>query len=367
MNTNNLEADVCWMAVASRDARADGTFVYAVKTTGVYCRPSCGSRLAKRENVQFYANPAAAEADGWRACKRCTPNAEPPAQVLVEQICAAIDAALEAGDSRVTLESLGAQIGMSPFHLQRVFKRAMGVSPLQYVKAKRVGKVTDALRGGSNVSGTVLEALTESGLASSSRTYEQLTEVIGMTPRAYQKGGDGTRITYGLFDSPLGRMLIGGTDRGLCGVSFADTDTELIEGLRNEYPTATAIRDDQDTRLQTWCAALNAHLQGGSNHADLSALPLDVQATAFQARVWEALRRIPAGVTYSYSELARQIDAPKAVRAVASACGSNPVAVVIPCHRIVRENGDLGGYKWGLPRKERLLALEGVRSGRLVE
>ncbi len=339
-----------WQSVLTRNQSADGSFVYAVRSTGIYCRPSCPSRRPKREQVLFFPLPEAAEQAGFRACRRCQPreiDGYTNDQVeLIRQACRVIEEHL---DDDLTLASLGAQLHISPHHLQRSFKRVMGITPRQYAETRRLDQFKSRLRAGASVT----RAMYEAGYSSSSRLYERAPAHLGMTPTAYRKGGPGMNISYTIVDCPLGRLLVAATERGICGVSLGDSDAALEAALRGEYPAAQIQRDEAG--MGEWVSAFLSYLSG--RQPDLN-LPVDVQATAFQWQVWEALRAIPSGSTRSYSEVARAIGQPRAARAVARACATNPVALVIPCHRVVRENGDLGGYRWGVARKQRLLAQE---------
>jgi len=351
--TPTMHEDPRWTAVVRRDRTADGSFVYAVKTTGVYCRPSCASRGAKRQNVVFYRNPEAAEAAGYRACKRCHPKAQPgddPALKRVRRACALIDRALEEGESGPpALGTLARAVGSSPHHLLRLFKRHLGITPRDYADAKRLERVKRHLKEGDGVAG----ALYAAGYGSPSRLYERADAQLGMTPATYRRDGKGAEIEFTVARAPLGRLLVAATERGLAAVSLGDDDASLERALHAEYPAAQIRRADQ--RLKPWVGAILDHLAG--ERPDL-ALPLDLQATAFQWRVWRALKQIPYGETATYGEIAQAIGAPKAARAVARACASNRAALVIPCHRVVREDGELGGYRWGVERKQRLLAGE---------
>jgi len=343
----------CWEAVAERSRAADGAFVYAVTTTGVYCRPSCASRRPLRENVQFFPLPEAAERAGYRPCLRCRPHEHPasdPAREQVRRACRLIDRALDEGESGAPgLAELGAALGISGHQLQRLFKRQLGISPREYGDARRLGRVKARLRQGDDIAG----ALYEAGYGSSSRLYERSDAQLGMTPATYQKHGKGATIGFAITDTPLGRLLVGATERGICAVSLGNSDQTLERWLGEEYSAATIRRDE--TRLGAWLAAIVAHLEGKT--ADLD-LPLDLRATSFQWRVWRELQKIPYGTTASYSVIARRIGQPAAVRAVANACAGNPAALVIPCHRVTRGDGRLGGYRWGAERKEKLLAIE---------
>lgn len=338
-----------WQAVLAKDASFDGIFVYAVRSTGVYCRPSCCARRPRREQVLFFPLPEAAQQAGFRPCKRCSPQdatTQNPHAELIQHVCHYIERHLE---SPLTLDTLSKEVSMSPHHLQRVFKRIMGISPHQYTEARRLNSLKAQLKEGQ----TVTKALYETGYGSSSRLYEQTSVRLGMTPATYRRGGKGMHIGYTLVDCSLGRMLIAVTERGLCAVSLGDSDAELVAALLGEYPAAEFHRDDVD--LSLWVMSLLGHLNGEQIHLDL---PLDLQATAFQWRVWEELRAIPYGSTRSYSEIAKAVGNPKAARAVARACATNPVSIVIPCHRVIREDGSLGGYRWGLEHKQALLAQE---------
>jgi AraC family transcriptional regulator of adaptative response/methylated-DNA-[protein]-cysteine methyltransferase len=338
--------DQRWQAVVNRDAACDGQFVFAVRTTGVYCRPSCKCRQPLRQNVRFYDSPASAESDGFRACKRCAPDRLPFEAEIGARVCAFIDSHL---DERLTLDRLGQAVGLSPAHLQRVFKQVTGVSPRQYVEARRVGQLKANLRDGQPVAA----ALYDAGFSSSSRVYEEAADTLGMTPATYRKGGAGMLIRYTISECPLGYLLVGATERGLCAVSLGESPAAVEAWLQTDYPQAQLKRGD--AALAGAVAQLVRHLAGELPHLDL---PLDVQATAFQLRVWAALRQIPYGETRSYAQVAESLGEPTAARAVARACASNRVALVIPCHRVVRGDGDLSGYRWGVERKAHLLATE---------
>ena len=346
--------DARWAAVVARDARLDGEFVYAVRTTGVYCRPSCPSRQALRVNVQFFATPHAAESAGYRACRRCDPRSDGTrAQDAIQRARAYLEAHV---DENVSLDRLGRVAGMSPHHLQRTFTGAVGVSPKRYLAALRAERMKQELKRGATVSRASFEA----GYGASSRMYDSASAQLGMTPAAYRRGGEGVAIRYATVGTVVGRALVAATPRGVCAVTLGDDDATLEAALEAEYPRAQLERvrlegAAGDEALREWTAALQRHLEG----ADLSlAVPLDVPGTAFQQRVWGALRDIPYGETRSYSEVAAAIGAPAAVRAVAGACARNRVALVVPCHRVVSRDGSAGGYRWGSERKERLLAAE---------
>jgi AraC family transcriptional regulator, regulatory protein of adaptative response / methylated-DNA-[protein]-cysteine methyltransferase len=337
-----------WNAVVARDAAHDGEFVFAVSSTGVYCRPSCAARRPRRENVQFFATPDAAEQGGYRACLRCRPRSVSgnAAADGVKAICRFIEQHL---DEPLTLDLLGKEFHQSPFHLQRRFKAALGITPREYADSCRLRLLKRNLQAGDNVT----RAMYDAGYGSSSRLYERTASQLGMTPDKYRRGAIAAVVRYTCADSPLGRMLIAATERGVCAIQFARTDGELIEGLKREFPFAT--RKSDSGGLKSWVNALLHQMRG--EHAD-SSLPLDIRATAFQRRVWTYLQSIPFGATESYSEVAKGIGQPSAARAVARACATNPVAVAIPCHRVVREDGTMGGYRWGIGRKKTLLEME---------
>jgi len=344
----------CWRAVLARDADRDGLFVYAVRSTGVYCRPSCPSVRPRRTQVVFFPLPEAAEQSGFRACRRCRPHraeAGDPHVEVVRGTCRYVEANLE---NELTLGTLGRQAGLSPAHLQRVFKRITGITPREYADACRTARLKSRLKQRR----TVTMAMMEAGYGSASRLYERASSHLGMTPATYQRGGKDMTIGYTVVDSPLGRLLVAGTGRGVCAVYLGDDDAALAAALRREYPAATIAGDGSG--LGEWTRKLLDHLRGGRPHLEL---PLDVQATAFQWRVWQELRAIPYGDTRTYGEVAEALGRPTAARAVARACATNPVSVVVPCHRVVREDGGLGGYRWGLERKRALLDRERADAG----
>ncbi len=335
-----------WQAILNRDPASDGKFVYAVKSTGIYCRPICASRRPKPQQISFFDQPEAAEQAGFRACRRCLPAELNPQTELIRQICAYIE---QRSEETLTLDELGKEVNLSPAYLQRVFKKALGISPRQYLEAYRLDRLKKHLKEGDTISGAMYEV----GYSSSSRLYERSTATLGMTPAEYRQGGKGMVIRYSVVSCSLGWMLVAATERGLCAVSLGDNEPDLVEALRLEYPHAGLNRDDAS--LTEWSAELVAHLNGRPLTTDL---PLAVACTPFQGRVWQELQNIPSGTTRSYGEVARAIGQPTAVRAVAHACASNKVALVIPCHRVIREDGNLGGYRWGLDRKRTLLAQE---------
>jgi AraC family transcriptional regulator of adaptative response/methylated-DNA-[protein]-cysteine methyltransferase len=334
-------------ALSQRDPAFDGVFFYAVTTTGVYCRPSCKSRRPLERNVRFFADTAAARAAGFRACKRCRPddaayNVQPE---WLEHVCRLLEDAEEAP----TLDELAVQAGVSRAHLQRTFTKAVGVSPRRYAATLREQRLRTALRSGATVSA----ATYESGFGSSSRVYESAGSTIGMTPARYRRGASGMTIAYGIVASALGPVLVAATNRGICHVALGDDEAALERDLRASFPQATLERADD--RVESATSALVRYLSAGG---PWPRLPLDVRATAFQARVWEALTHIAPGSTTTYGELARALGDPAATRAVARACATNPVALLIPCHRVIAKNGDMRGYRWGIDRKTRLLDIE---------
>ncbi len=352
MNVNNpatIIDDRLWDAVIAKDSRFDGQFVFAVTSTKIYCRPSCPSRRPHREHVMFFDLPDAAEQAGFRACLRCEPRqarVQDPQVELVQRVCRFLDASQT---EQVKLADLAAHVGVSTFHLQRTFKRIMGISPRQYLAARRFGNFKTLVREGEPVT----QALYDSGFNSSSRLYEHASSELGMTPATYGRGGRGVEISYTITSSPLGQLLVAVTERGVCAVRMADTDAELENDLRAEFSAATISRDDQALR-----EPVNKVLNHLTNKEPQLDLPLDIRATAFQRQVWEKLRAIPYGQTLSYGDVAKALGKPGAVRAVGRACATNPVALVIPCHRVVREDQSLGGYRWGLERKQQLLDRE---------
>ena len=342
-----------WRAVQSRDRGADGAFVYGVRSTQIYCRPSCPSRKPRREQVVFFPLPAAAEQQGFRECRRCRPrtvNPSDPRTQTVAKACREIDARLRDGnEARVTLSALSAPLGMSPHQLERAFRSVMSITPRQYADAQRMRRLKSQLRKGDDVT----TALYDAGFGSSSRLYERAPSHLGMTPATYRQGGAGMRVNYTIVDSPLGRLLVGATERGVSAVYLGESDARLEAALQDEYPRAEIRRDRNG--LEEWVSQILEHLRGREPNLDL---PTDVQATAFQRRVWEELRRIPYGATRTYSQVAQAIGRPEAIRAVARACATNPTSVVVPCHRVVRADGNLAGYRWGVEKKKTLLERE---------
>lgn len=344
MNANDM-----WTAVLERDKRHDKDFVYAVRTTGIFCRPTCPSRRPHRDNVEFFDDPAAAQDSGYRPCKRCNPIGETQAEPnrdLVVQICRYLEGE---HDRAPTLDDLAERFALSAFHLQRTFKRIVGVSPRQYFDAVRQGRLKQLLKDRP----TVTEALYAAGYSGSSRLYEQAGHTMGMTPINYRKGGEMMTIQVAVVPCSLGLLLVAATDVGVCKISIGDVEKTMMEELAQEFHAAQVTRDD--TLLAEWVGLILDYIE---HDGQLLELPLDIQATSFQRRVWEALRAIPYGATRSYKDVAEAIGQPTASRAVATACASNPVAMAIPCHRILRSNGEISGYRWGVERKEYLLAHE---------
>lgn len=345
---NATEVDPRWAAVLARDARADSTFVYSVSTTGVYCRPSCPSRHARPEHVRFHANGDAARQAGFRACRRCRPDEASLAErhaTLVTQACRRIESA----ERPPSLGELAADAGLSPYHFHRLFKTVTGVTPKGYAAAQRGRRLRDALREGA----AVTEAIYDAGYSGSARFYEQANNVLGMKARAYRAGGTDTRIRFASGQCSLGAILVAASDQGLCHIALGDDPQALLDELQDRFPRAELVGGD--ARFEAWMAAVVGFVE--SPGIGLS-LPLDVRGTAFQQRVWQALREVPVGETVSYADIAQRIGAPLAVRAVAGACAANTLAVAIPCHRVVRTDGALSGYRWGVARKRALLARE---------
>ncbi len=343
-------SDPRWAAVVAHDARADGTFFYAVRTTGVYCRPSCGARAARPENVEFHATSADAERAGFRPCKRCKPDQIPLAEQhagTIAELCRLIESAEHAP----TLARLAQHAGMSTFHLHRLFKAITGVTPKQYAAAHRVKRVRSELGRSS----TVTEAIYGAGYNSNGRFYEQSNEVLGMTPTEYRAGGANTEIRFAIGECSLGSILVAASERGVCAILIGDDPDALARDLQDRFPRAHLIGGDAP--FEQLVAKVVGFVEAPALGLDL---PLDVRGTAFQQRVWQALREIPVGRTVSYSQIANRIGAPKAVRAVGAAIGANPLAVAIPCHRVIRNDGSLCGYRWGVERKRALIEREAV-------
>lgn len=340
--------DARWAAVVARDRTADGTFFYSVKTTGVYCRPSCAARLANRKNVRFHPDTADAEASGFRACKRCKPDQPPLEQqhaALVANACRTIEAA----ESAPLLATLAQRSGLSPHHFHRVFKAVTGLTPRDYAAAHRIKRVQAGLVDNLKVT----DAIYDAGFGSGSRFYEKADAMLGMTPTRYRNGGENADIRFAVGESSLGPILIATSDKGVCAILMDDDPDALVRDLQDRFPKARLIGADAD--FEAVVAKVVGFVEAPGLGLDL---PLDVRGTAFQQRVWRALTELPAGKTASYADVARAIGAPGAVRAVAQACGANALAVAIPCHRVVRTDGALSGYRWGVERKRALLARE---------
>jgi AraC family transcriptional regulator of adaptative response/methylated-DNA-[protein]-cysteine methyltransferase len=352
----SLFAGKAWQQVLARDPKADGQFVYAVKTTKIYCRPGCPSRRPERKNVSFYPSPELARAAGFRPCLRCDPDAAKP---KADPQLAAIDAvsrylAENAGEP-ARLKDVAKATGVAPLTILRGFKRVLGVTPREFAKAQRLAKFKEKVR---KPDATVTGALYDAGFQSSSRLYEGADATLGMTPTALKRGGQGEQIRYALAESPLGPLLVAATARGICSVAFADTPEALLNGLRAAFPKAELKQMDRELSY-----AVDAVLSRLSENPSAGALPLDIRATAFQTRVWQALQAIPRGQTRTYTQIAGELGSPRSARAVANACASNPLAIVVPCHRVVGKDGSLTGYRWGVERKRTLLAIEHAPSG----
>lgn len=348
MLMDKIVNDPRWTKLITRDASADGSFVYSVATTGVYCRPSCGARTPKPSNVAFHPDPGAAEAAGFRPCKRCRPNEASLAERQAALIAAACRR-IEAAEESLSLDELADSAGLSPHHFHRTFRSVTGLTPKGYGDAYRARKVREALGKGAQVT----EALYDAGYGSSGRFYAAADGALGMKPAAYRKGGAKAEIRFGFGQSSLGRVLAAASERGICAIMLGDDDAALLEDLERRFPNARAIEADAD-----FAASVADVVAMIEEPAKGLALPLDIRGTAFQQRVWQALRAIPAGETRSYAEVAQAMGEPRAARAVAAACAANKIAVAVPCHRVVHRDGSLSGYRWGVERKKRLLAKE---------
>ncbi len=349
------ETDPRWLAVQGRDKASDGAFYYGVATTGVYCRPSCGARTPRPENVRFYATTDEARAAGFRACLRCKPEQEAGAGQA--QMIAGICRMIEESESEPNLAQLARRAGLSPYHFHRVFKAATGLTPKAYATAHRAKRVREELSLGE---GSVTSALYGAGFGSNGRFYAASNAILGMTPTRFKAGGTDTEIRFAVGDSSLGAILVAESDKGICAVSLGDDPNELVEELQDRFPRASLIGGDAAFEKRVAQVIGMVEAPKGNSHTGRD-LPLDIRGTAFQQRVWAALRQIPAGQTLSYAELAEKIGDPKAVRAVAGACAANTLAVLVPCHRIVRTDGSLSGYRWGVERKRTLLGREAAR------
>ncbi|EWH00184.1 bifunctional DNA-binding transcriptional regulator/O6-methylguanine-DNA methyltransferase Ada [Halomonas sp. BC04] len=337
-----------WAAVQARDTAADGAFVYAVRTTGIYCRPTCASRRPRRENAEFHADGAAAERAGYRPCQRCRPQEAPLAQRHAESVARACRL-IEASEDLPTLDELAQVAGLSRFHFHRVFKSITGLTPKAYGVARRAERVRAELLNGE----TVTEAIYEAGYHSSGRFYAASTQMLGMTPKRYRSGGEGMNIRFALGECSLGTLLVAASEKGICAISLGNDPEELLREFQDRFANASLSPGGKD--FDAWVARVVGFVEA----PDIGlSLPLDIRGTAFQQRVWQALTEIPVGATISYTELAERIGSPRAVRAVASACASNTIALAIPCHRVVRSDGALSGYRWGVERKRALLERE---------
>jgi AraC family transcriptional regulator, regulatory protein of adaptative response / methylated-DNA-[protein]-cysteine methyltransferase len=345
-------SDPRWASVVARDKESDGSFFFSVKTTGVYCRPSCGARQPRPENVQFYKTTEEAEAAGFRPCKRCRPaglSLTARNNAKIAKACRLIERA----GQPVALESLAKSIGMSPYHFHRTFKAVTGLTPAEYAKAQRSDRMRKTLTGGN----TVTEAIYDAGYGSSSRFYEGANEVLGMTASSFKKGGAGAELHFAIAECSLGSILVAQSERGVCAVLIGDDPERLVRELQDQFPKAVLRGDEKG--FEDTVAKVIALIESPATELDL---PLDIRGTAFQRRVWKALQQIPVGSTATYADIARKIHAPKAVRAVAQACASNALAVAIPCHRVIRSDGALSGYRWGVERKRTLLDREAQHS-----
>jgi AraC family transcriptional regulator of adaptative response/methylated-DNA-[protein]-cysteine methyltransferase len=335
-----------WRATLSRDARADGTFVLAVRSTRIYCRPSCPARRPLRRNVVFFRTREEAEKHGFRPCLRCKPNEVAGPVGLVERATRQL---AESSEDTVRFGALSTSLGTTPATLRRAFLQVTGLRPRELAEALRLARFKKMLRAGKSIT----DALYETGYGSSSRVYERSNAQLGMTPATYRKGGMGMKIGYSIAKSTLGKVLVAATNRGVSAVYLGDAETKLVQELKDEYPRAELVPADES--FERWVKEIVQRVEGKPPRMEL---PLDLQATAFQRRVWQELQRIPAGTTRTYSQVAQAVGNAKAVRAVARACATNPVSIVVPCHRVIREDGNLAGYRWGLSRKEQLLARE---------
>jgi AraC family transcriptional regulator of adaptative response/methylated-DNA-[protein]-cysteine methyltransferase len=345
-----IEEDPRWAAVSARDREADGTFYYSVKTTGVYCRPSCGARLANPANVQFHRTTADAERAGFRPCKRCKPN-EPPLEKRHAATIASVCRAIEASESTPSLAVLAKRAGLSLHHFHRIFKAVTGLTPREYAAAHRAKRVRAGLRRRQ----TVTQAIYDAGFNSGSPFYSSSDQMLGMTPSDYRAGGSHTEIRFAVGECSLGSILVAQSAKGVCAILLGDDPEALVRDLQDRFPRATLVGGDD--RFEALVAKVVGFVEAPAIGLDL---PLDVRGTAFQQRVWQALRDVPAGSTVSYADIAAKIGSRKAVRAVSQACAANPLAVAIPCHRVVRNDGGLSGYRWGIERKRTLLEREGA-------
>ena len=343
-------ADRYWEATLQRDSQSDGSFVFAVRSTQIYCRPSCPARRPLRRNTLFFRTPLDAEQQGFRACHRCRPNRMDPAVMLVRQAAAMLASSQE---ESFRLGKLAAKLNSSPAQLRRAFHRVTGLAPKDFEQAFRLRKLKQLLRGGSSIT----DALYACGYGSSSRLYEKTNSHLGMTPASYRKGGEGMKIGFTVGNTTIGKVLVASTDRGVSAVYLGESEKDLVGELRDEYPNAELVRAADQHK--DWLTEVLHRVEGSVPSMDL---PLDVQATAFQRRVWNELQKIPRGTTRTYTQVARALGKPRSVRAVARACATNPVSIIVPCHRVIRTDGTLAGYRWGLQRKQKLLEREAQQS-----
>jgi AraC family transcriptional regulator of adaptative response/methylated-DNA-[protein]-cysteine methyltransferase len=346
-------AEKYWRASMARDPRADGQFIVGVRSTGIYCRPSCPARRPLRKNVVFFHTGEEAEKQGLRPCLRCKPNAKSSALQLVERATHELAQSSDENFDHKRIAAVARKLGVAASALRRAFQQVTGLAPRDLADALRLKRFKALLRGGKNIT----DALYETGYGSSSRVYERSDAQLGMTPAAYQKGGKGMTLNYSITKSPLGRVLVAATERGVSAVYLGGPQENLLAELRKEYPRAEIAPAKES--YQRWVREIIQRIEGKPASAEL---PLDVQGTAFQRRVWQELQRIPRGTTRTYSQVAQSLGQPKAVRAVARACATNPVSIVVPCHRVIRSDGAMAGYRWGLSRKEQLLAAERTAS-----
>lgn len=337
-----------WLAVEQRDEAADGAFVYGVKTTGIYCRPSCGSKAARRKNVVYFDNATDAEQAGFRACKRCRPDRQDPGAERAEMIAKACQM-IEEAEEPPSLEALASAAGVSRYHFHRLFKTATGVTPKSYAAAARARKLRSELDGGASVTRAIFDA----GYNASSRFYEESASRLGMRPKQYRDGGRDAHIKFAIGECSLGTVLVAATEKGVCAIDFGSNADDLLKQLQDRFPQADLVGGDAS--FEALVSKIIGYLEMPRGDLDL---PLDIRGTAFQHKVWAALRAIPVGQTASYTDIARAIGKPSAVRAVAQACSANRIAVAIPCHRVVRLDGDVSGYRWGVDRKRELLSRE---------
>ncbi|MHC5774224.1 bifunctional DNA-binding transcriptional regulator/O6-methylguanine-DNA methyltransferase Ada [Nostoc sp.] len=347
--------ETLWEAVLNRDSTIDGKLFYGVRSTRIYCRPICPSRRPNRHQVCFFESAQEAEIAGFRPCKRCQPQSETvpnPAKAKVLAVCRYIEAQ---GDRIPTLSELSSEVEMSPSYLQRIFKQIIGVSPFKYADALRSQRLKQRLQEGEEIA----HAVYDTGYGSSSQLYEKAPKQLGMTPKTYQQAGKTISIVYAIAPCPLGYLLVATTEKGICAVKLGDEADKLEHILIKEFHQAHIMRDDHTHK--EWIEAILNFISGDETHLDL---PLDIRGTAFQKQVWEALQKIPYGETCTYTDIARNIAKPQAVRAVGNACGANPIALIVPCHRVLRSDGSLGGYHWGIERKQKLLIQESERTAR---